>query len=37
MEELGKAAKEFEKAYNIMMKIVGDLKENYHEGKKEKK
>ena len=37
MEELGKAASEFEKAYNIMMKIVGDLEDNYHEGKKEKK
>ena len=35
--ELGKAASKFEKAYNLMMKIVGDLEDNYNEGKKEEK
>ena len=34
MEKLGEAAKEFEKAYNLMMKIVGDLEDHYYEGNK---
>ena len=34
MEKLGEAAKEFEKAYNLMMKIVGDLEDHYYEGDK---
>ena len=32
MQKLGEAAKEFEKDYNLMMKIVGDLEDNYYEG-----
>ena len=32
MEILGEAAKEFEKAYNLMMRIVGDLEDHYFEG-----
>ena len=32
MQKLGEAAKEFEKAYNLMMKIIGDLEDNYYEG-----
>ena len=34
MEKLGEAAKEFEKAYNFMMRIVGDLEDHYYEGNK---
>ena len=34
MQKLGEAAAEFEKAYNLMMKIIGDLEDNYHDGNK---
>ena len=34
MEKLGEAAREFEKAYNLMMSIVGKLEDNYYEDKK---
>ena len=34
MEKLGEAAKEFENAYNLMMRIVGDLEDHYYEGNK---
>ena len=34
MEKLGEAAKEFEKAYNLMMQIVGDLEDHYYESNK---
>ena len=37
MEKLGEAAKEFEKAYNLMMQIVGDLEDHYYEGTKKEK
>ena len=38
MEKLGEAAREFEKAYNLMMRIVGKLEDNYFEdNKKEQK
>ena len=34
MQKLGEAATEFEKAYNLMMKIIGDLEDNYYDGNK---
>ena len=34
MQKLGEAAAEFEKAYNLMMKIIGDLEDNYYDGNK---
>ena len=37
MEKVGKAASEFEKAYNLMMSIVGDLEVHYYEVKKGEK
>jgi hypothetical protein len=37
MGKLGEAATKFEQAYNLMMSIIGELEENYHEVKKEDK
>ena len=34
MERLGKAAGAFEQAYNLMMRIIGELEDNYEEKKK---
>ena len=34
MKKLGEAAREYEKAYNLMMSIVGKLEYNYYEDKK---
>ena len=34
MQKLRETASKFEQAYNLMMRIIGDLEENYYENKK---